>query len=234
MAKAPDRAPKVAIVHTRLLAVESFTRLFNELAPNAQLHHLVDDSLLPEVIQAGRVTKSVHERLCDLFRVAEKSGADLIFSQCSSVGEVADAAAEFVDVPIVKVDEEMAEVACETGVRIGVAATLGSTLAPTGRLIEATAARLGKPVELRTRLIEHAFAALESGDRAGHNERVAQAIRQLATEVDVVVCAQGTMAAVLPELGELAAPVLTSPRLGVERAVRILRECAAKKAGEPV
>ena len=225
MAKEPSAAPRIAIIHTSFLAVESFTQLFDEIAPEICVRHIVDDSVLPEVMEAGRVTEAVHSRLCDLFQVAEKSGADLIFSQCSSVGEVADAAADLVKVPVVKVDEAMARLACETGDRIGVAATLGTTLEPTRRLIEATAARAGKNVQLQSVLIEGAFALLEAGDRAGHNQRIVEAIRQLATEVDVVVCAQGSMAAVLPELGDVGVPVLTSPRLGVERAVQILREC---------
>jgi aspartate/glutamate racemase len=233
--KESAEASRVAIIHTSFLAVESFTQLFHELAPDVCVRHVVDDSLLPEVMEAGGVTEAVHSRLCDLFRVAEKSGVDLIFSQCSSVGEVADAAAALVKVPVVKVDEAMARRACETGDRIGVAATLGTTLAPTRRLIEQTASRVGKPVRLQSVLIEGAFARLEAGDRAGHNQLVVDAIRELATEVDVVVCAQGTMAAVLPELGDVGVPVLTSPRLGVEHAVRVLREvCGASAQANPV
>ncbi len=223
MAQEPGEAPHIAIVHTSLLAVESLTQLFHEVAPDVRVRHIVDDSLLPEVMEAGCVTDAVRSRMCDLFLVAEKSGAGLIFSQCSSVGEVADAAAKLVKIPVVKVDEAMARVACETGDRIGVAATLGSTLAPTQRLIEATAARLGKRVHVQSLLIEDAFARLEAGDREGHNQLVADAVSQLAAEVDVVVCAQGSMATAVAELGDIAAPVLTSPRLGVESAVKILR-----------
>ena len=93
------QAPRIAIVHTSFLAVESFSQLFEELAPDILVRHIVDDSLLPEVIEAGCVNDSVHSRLCDLFRAAGKSGADLIFSQCSSVGEVADAAAALYNKP---------------------------------------------------------------------------------------------------------------------------------------
>lgn len=226
MAQEPSAAPRIAIIHTSLLAVESFTRLFDELAPDVCVRHIIDDSLLPEVMEAGCVTEAVHSRLCDLFRVAEKSGADLIFSQCSSVGEVADAAAELVTVPVVKVDEAMARVACETGERIGIAATLETTLAPTRRLIETTAARVGRRVRIQSVLIEGAFSRLEFGDREGHNQLVVDAIRKLAADVDVVVCAQGSMAAVLPALGDVGVPVLTSPRLGVESAVQRLRATA--------
>ena len=95
---------------------------------------------------------------------------------------------------------------------------------------QTTAARIGKRVELESVLIDGAFALLSSGDRAGHNQRVIDAIRTLAAKVDVVVCAQGSMAAVLAELGDVGVPVLTSPRLGVESALRILRERAQENS----
>ena len=50
------------------------------------------------------------------------------------------------------------------------------------------------------------------------------AIKDLSSEVDVIVCAQGSMAALLDELGEIPIPVLTSPRLGVERVIRVLNK----------
>ena len=49
------------------------------------------------------------------------------------------------------------------------------------------------------------------------------AIKELTKKVDVIVCAQGSMVALLAELGENPVPVLTSPRLGVERAVEVLK-----------
>ena len=52
---------------------------------------------------------------------------------------------------------------------------------------------------------------------------VLAAIRQAESECDVIVLAQGSMAALLPELAGIRKPVLTSPRLAVERAREMLR-----------
>src|SRR5678809_1276076 len=90
----------------------------------------------------------VRSRMCEYYKAAELAGADLIFNQCSSVGEVADLASTIVSVPVIKVDARMAEMACRTGARVGVVATLETTLGPTCRLIEATAARLGAKIEI--------------------------------------------------------------------------------------
>ena len=47
--------------------------------------------------------------MCSYYKAAEEAGADLIFNQCSSVGEAADLASQLVSVPVVKVDTCMAE-----------------------------------------------------------------------------------------------------------------------------
>lgn len=202
------------------------TELFAELAPQAQVRHIVDDTLLPEVLANGGVTPRVRSRMCEYYRNAELAGADLIFNQCSSVGEVADIASTLVGVPVIKVDTRMAEVACGTGARVGVVATLETTLGPTCRLIEATAARLGKKIEITRCLVAGAFDHLIAGDRAKHNQMVLDAIRDLARRTDVIVCAQGSMMAIVPDLGPTPVPVLTSPRLGVQSAAEWLEKNA--------
>lgn len=215
---------KVVIIHTSDVTLEYLNNLFHELAPEVIVKNIIDDSLLAEVIENKGVTKGVIKRICTYAVLAEKIiGADLIFNQCSSVGEAADIAAKLVDIPLVKIDEKMAEVACKTGKRIGVIATLPTTLGPTVRLVKKTAEKLNKEIEITEKLCEGAFSLLRSGDVKTHNKMVIEGIRELAEKVEVIVCAQGSMVALLDELGETAVPVLTSPRLGVERAVEILK-----------
>src|SRR4051812_45475315 len=219
----PASRPVVCIVHTSFVSVTQLTELFAELAPQVQVRHIVDDTLLPEVLANQGVTPRVRSRMCEYYKSAELAGASLIFNQCSSVGEVADLAATLVNVPVIKVDARMAEIACQTGARIGVVATLETTLGPTCRLIEATAAKRGANVEITRCLVEGAFDLLVAGDRAKHNEMVLNAIRDLSRRTDVIVCAQGSMMAIVPDLGPTPVPVLTSPRLGVQSAADWLR-----------
>lgn len=214
----------ITIVHTSFVSVEDLTKLFKEIGPEIQVRHIVDDSLLPEVLANGGVTTAVRSRVSAYYRAAQESGADLVFNQCSSVGEAADTAAQLITTPVIKVDQKMAQIACETGTRIAVAATLQTTLGPTCRLIEKTALALGKEITIVPLLIDGAFDHLIAGDRAKHNEMVVAAIQGVIPSVDVVVCAQGSMVAILPALGETAVPVLTSPRSGVTHAVETLRK----------
>lgn len=218
-----NKQKKVVIIHTSNVSVKDLNNLFAELAPGVCVRNIIDDSLLAEVLDNGGVTTAVKKRICAYALQAEVAGADLIFSQCSSVGEAADIAAQLVDVPLVKIDEKMAEVACKIGKRIGIVATLQTTLGPTVRLVKKTAEKLKKEIQVTEKLCEGAFDLLRSGDIKTHNKMVVEAIRKLTEEVDVIVCAQGSMVTLINDLGETSVPVLTSPRLGVERAVEILK-----------
>ncbi len=219
----------ITIVHTSFVSVEDLTSLFNELGPEIQVRHIVDDSLLPEVLANGGVTNAVRSRMCAYYRAAEDAGSDLIFNQCSSVGEAADIAARLISTPVIKVDEEMARVACQQGRKVAVAATLETTLGPTCRLLEKTATELDRDIEIQPLLVEGAFSELIGGNRKKHNDMVLDAIRGVLDCVDVVVCAQGSMVAILPELGDTPIPVLTSPRMGVAYAVAEFRKLMQRK-----
>ena len=213
----------VFIIHTNQLAGGDLTRLFNELAPDVTVRNIIDDSMLAEVLAAGGVTPGVLRRYCQYAVLAEASGADLIFSQCSSVGEAADIARSMVSIPLVKIDERMAEVACQKGNRIAVVATAATTLGPTTRLLTRTAERLGTRITIVEELCTAAFERMLAGDRKGHNEILLGRIRDLFSRVDVVVCAQGSMLSLKPDLGETPIPVLMSPPIGVAHAVEVLR-----------
>jgi len=215
---------KVVIIHTSFISVDSLGKLFEELLPDTELHHIVDDSLLPEIMANGGVTKSVLRRYCAYARQAsEELKADLIFNQCSSAGPAADYASRLIDTPILKVDQAMAEKAVETGSRIAVMATIKTTLNPSVALIRSVAENAGKDVVVTPFLEEEAYRALFlKKDTALHNDILKRKLYEIENDYDVVVLAQGSMIPLLDEISDYKLPVLTSPRLGVERARDIL------------
>jgi Asp/Glu/hydantoin racemase len=120
------------------------------------------------------------------------------------------------------VDEAMAEEASSIGSRIGVVATVSTTLEPTVRLIRKKASEKGRTLEVIERIAQGAFEALLEGDGAKHDEILKRTIVELAEEVDVVVLAQVSMARLVPALGALRVPVLSSPKSGVDALRRAL------------
>jgi Asp/Glu/hydantoin racemase len=207
----------VFAIHTSLALVAPLGKLFAEMLPEVRIVNVVDDSLLADVRMAGCLTPSVTRRIVGYGVLAQSAGADAIFNCCSSVGEAADLLSQAVEIPVVKIDGRMAENAVCRGPRLGVIATLTTTLDPTVRLIESKARLRGKSVEIRRYLVEGAFDVLMSGDGEKHDRMVLAEIERACAENDVVVLAQGTMARLVTALdGKVPVPVLSSPRLGVE------------------
>jgi aspartate/glutamate racemase len=208
----------VVAVHTGTVTVATLSALAAELMPDVRLVNLVDDSLLKDTIAAGAVTPSVTRRLSQYMTIGQEMGADMILNCCSSIGEAADSVSSLLDVPMLKIDIAMAEEAVRRASRIGVAATVQTTLDPTTRLVERTARSMNKDVQVTGRLCAGAFEALLAGDAAQHDAIVAQALTELAAEVDLIVLAQVSMGRVAGALGNrVPCPVLTSPKLGMER-----------------
>jgi hypothetical protein len=211
-------APSVGIVHTSFVSLEDLKSLFAEILPGVGLVNIVDDSLLREVMASGGVTPGIVRRVCGYVANLESVGVDLVLSQCSSVGEAAEAAASHVAIPVLRIDRPMAEEAVRRGRRIAVVATVASTVAPSVGIVRRAAQEAGRAVEVREHLVDGALRILmEKKDRELHNRLVLEEIRRAEKVSDVIVLAQGSMVVLLPLLGGLSVPVLTSPRLAVER-----------------
>jgi Asp/Glu/hydantoin racemase len=215
---------RLGLIHTVAGLVPTFRELSAELLPGVETFEIVDETLLRDATREGRVSLETARRLFAHLAAVEAHGADAVLVTCSSMGHAVDAARPFSGIPLVRVDQAMAERAVERAARIGVLATLWSTLQPTAALIERVAAERGRSVEVRTRLCDGAFDALRAGDSARHDEIVRDGLRELLGWADVVVLAQASMARVIDSLSdeERATPILSSPRLGMERMREIL------------
>lgn len=207
--------PRIAFLHTGAVNIAPFAALAAEFLPGATVVNYLDDRIVADLGDAERAA-SVPERIEDLVRAAAAGGADAVMFTCSSISELAAPAAASAGVPVLRVDEAMADAAVGAGRRIRVLATLPTTCRPTLGLLQERAALAGVEPELTSEVIEGAFAAIAGGYRATHDRLVAAAIERGAGEVDVVVLAQASMATAA-EAVHVAVPVLTSPRLGVER-----------------
>lgn len=198
-----------------------------QLGGDVELYSLQDPSILADVRQAGYVTTAPAARLISMYMQAAQAGCDAMLNLCSSVGEVADSvqdAAKYIGVPIVRVDEEMCREAVRKGTRIGVMATLPTTLEPTKGTIRRLARECNKPVELVDCLVDGAFGL----DQDQFKARMAEMAATIAGQVDVIVFAQGSMAYCEEYIAEkFGKVVVSSPRFG---AVELKKALIAKGA----
>ncbi len=214
----------LALLHTSATLVPVFAQLCKAKLPQVDTFNLVDDSLVRTIGARGRLTPDIARRVAGYLASAEAGGADFILVTCSSIGPAVESAAPLIGVPVLRVDQPMADRAVQTGRRIGVIATLTTTLDPTADLIRRRAAAAGRPVELTSQVCEGAFDALMGGDAAKHDAMVAGALKALGRQVDVIVLAQASMARVVAGLAPAnrRVPILASPPLAIEYLAGVL------------
>ena len=214
---------KIAIIHTTSATVEPLKTLASEVLTDCELVNFVDDSILPQLAKNGGDVSEVEERLIHYARFAEQVGAKIILEACSSVGELVPKMRAAVSIPVVRIDEAMAEEAVQRGTSVGVAATLATTLQPTTRLLRQKAQAAGRQVDVKPLLIEGAYQKLMAGDREGHDNLLVERLQELAQVTDVIVLAQASMARVLPRLSaEEQDKVLISPPRAMARVKSLL------------
>lgn len=206
---------RIAFLHTGAVNIAPFGALAAEFLPDATVVNYLDDKIVADLGDAERAA-SVPGRIEDLVRAAAAGGADAVMFTCSSISELAAPAGAAAGVTVLRVDEAMADAAVRAGARIRVIATLPTTCRPTLALISERAAVAGVVPELTSEVVEGAFEAIVGGDRETHDRLVGAAIERGAAEADVVVLAQASMATAADAVS-VDVPVLTSPRLGVER-----------------
>lgn len=210
-----DRSPRIAFLHTGAVVIPPVAELAREHLPGAATINYLDDKIVADLGDDERAA-SVPERIADLVSAARSAGADIVMLTCSSISHLAGPTADRVGIPVLRIDEAMADEAVTIGSRIAVLATLATTLTPTTALIRERAAIAGASPEIVSEVIDGAFAAVSAGDRPAHDRLVGAAIERAARSADVVVLAQASMATAAAGV-RVDVPVLTSLEPGIKR-----------------
>ncbi|MFZ6758033.1 hypothetical protein ACO0K9_12560 [Undibacterium sp. Ji50W] len=145
----------------------------------------------------------------------------------SGIGAVAERMAGHTGFQTARIDRAMADSAVTLGPRILLVAALETSLLPSTELLMESAHVLGKPVSISNLLVSDAWAHFLQGDSDAYLHAISKAVRtkmlEQAAAVDVIVLAQASMAAAALALSDIDKPVLSSPRLGVARAIGFLQ-----------
>lgn len=220
--------PILAFVHTIDANIDAFDTLVGELAPGTPVRHALRDDLLKQALDAGELNDDIRKRTAEAVIAEAENGAALVLLTCSTIGPGADDAARQTATKVMRIDRPMAEEAVGLGTRIGVAATLTTTLGPTMDLLTEAAEKADRDVKLISAVYGAARDKLMTGDMEGYVEIIADGLHETAKACDVIVLAQASMAPALDLCDGIAEPILTSPRSGLAAAVKCYREiCAA-------
>ena len=207
---------RITLIHALKHSIVPIETSFARLWPEARLMNLLDDSLSADLARDGGLSEAMTARFLDLGRYASSTGSDAILFTCSAFGPCIEAVARaHAPMPVLKPNEAMIEQAAAQGGCVGLLSTFAPTLASMPQEFPAS-------IEVVPKLAEGALAALDRGDRAGHDRLVAQAAGDL-RDCDVIALAQYSMAPSADLVAQATGrPVLTTPDSAVTKLKKLL------------
>lgn len=208
----------ITFLHTSPVHVATFDALLKDVAPQLTASHLVREDLLARAQREGLDAPGLMAGLRSALESAA-AHARVVVCSCSTLGGLAEATRT--RVPITRIDRAMADEAVQRGAPVLVVAALQSTLQPTAALLQSSAERSGLPLAMRSLWVEDAWPHFEAGRRDDYLACIVDAARRAAQPGDTLVLAQASMAPAAEMLARHGLSALSSPRLGVEHAVRL-------------
>jgi hypothetical protein len=208
-------AVRIALIHALAHSIAPVAAAFERIWPQAQRMNLLDDSLSADLARApAGLDERMTQRFLDLAGYAVGTGAQGLLFTCSAFGPCIDAVkARWPDLPVLKPNEAMIEEATASGGRVALVASFAPTLA-------SMPAEFPAHVQVVPVLAHGAMQALDHGDVATHDARVADAAASVAAGCDVIALAQFSLARAAPLVSQRTGrPVLVTP----DSAVRKLR-----------
>jgi aspartate/glutamate racemase len=209
----------LGIIHAVNLTIRAMQPFLERYIPDVDVMHVCDDTIQRDNIKAGVgvIPKRNYYKFAQYAHNLEEAGADMILLACSTFNYAAELARPMINIPIMQIDRTMMEHAVHDGRRVGLLATLSTTVPSSERLLRIVAAEQKKEVEITTVLREEAFAAIQKGDAATHNAILLEEIDRLSGSVDAIVMAQLSMSALAPQLTNTRVPVYDSGTTGFAR-----------------
>lgn len=214
----------LGIIHASIITTQAMQPYINKIIPEVNIMHVVDDTIQRDNIAAGvgNIPKVNYFKFAQYAHNLEEAKVDLILLACSTFNYAAELARPMVNTPIAQIDRPMMELAVKTGKRIGLLATLSTTVPSSERLLRIVSAEAKKEIEIQTVLCSEAFEEYTKGNIEKHNEILLENIDSLSKSVDVIVMAQLSMSALAPSLGKTRVPVYNSGTTGFERVRQML------------
>ena len=206
--------PRIALIHAVTVAMAPVHDAFRQLWPEAECVDILDTSLSRDRERDGRLTEAMTGRFLLLARYAEDTGADGILFTCSAFGEAIEAASAKASIPVLKPNEAMFEAALAAGKRLGMLATFEPSVAGMEAEFRDIA---GEKATLDSFCVAGAMKALQAGDGAEHDQRLAIAAPRFADYDAVMLAHFSTSRAAAAVKATVRCPVLTAPGAAVTK-----------------
>ncbi|MDR1659227.1 MAG: aspartate/glutamate racemase family protein [Desulfovibrio sp.] len=214
---------RLVLLHSVGFIADLFKPLLVERVPELECIHIVDEGILCETAKAGGLTPCIVRRIAVQALLASDLRPDMILFTCSATSPAVDFVRGMVSMPVMKIDDPLADAALREGNSIAFIGTTKGSLGPGVDLIRTRAISAGKNASVTPVLLESAFAARTAGNIEEHDRIVGGKAREMAVGHDVVVLGQASMSHLADPLRRaIGKPVLGSVSLCLEELKKLL------------
>jgi len=209
-------------------------KAFQSLFPEAQIIHILDETLLDDFRRDGGLSPRSRQKALQMALNAQDAGADTLLVTCSTLSPSVDDFQPSVRLPAIKIDEPVIERILQLADRIALLATADSVLKSVEPFVLKKAQQTGRKVSLQ-RFIKPDLWPLLSKDPPSFYRAVGEAAGRAAKTFGAVLLTQVSMAPGRDYVPEgLRDKVYASPEYAVEAVRQILGnvECGIKNKHE--
>ena len=211
------KGPCIYLIHAADVSIPPVVASFRASWPEAKVVNLLEDALMTDLADDGKLTEAMIQRICHIGRYAVKASADAILFCCSAFGPAIDECRKQVSIPVLKPNEALYEQLVARSGNVSLLATFQPSLPSMLAEIAACAKAQGTEVKVEPHLVDGALQALLDLQPDEHNRLIAEAAaRQEAC--DVIALAQFSMApAKTLAATRTKTPILTTPDSAVAK-----------------
>ena len=191
----------LALIHTVRPGYLRFGEEIAKALPEVRITNTLDEYLAKEATEKG-ASPHLRERFYYAAKLAESTGADLIVCACTSLIPVFDAVKQFINTPMILIDDEMMRCAPSMGNHVAIFATVDSALQATkAKYLAYVKTQASGEKQITDVLCTQAQALMVQGDTEGYAKLVLAAARKI-PNVDLVILAQYSLSTLKEEIEE--------------------------------
>ena len=212
---------RVTMIHAIAESIPPVRLAFDEEFPEAEVINVLDESLLVDF--DDQLTPDLRRRITNIIGYCQDNKADAIGLACSVYAPVVESAKDLVHVPLVSSYGPVMADAVTAGPRIGLIASVASTMRDSKYYLHLAADEAGVEIEPQLCLAEDLITVMRAEGQSGLERRLEEEVLKIASKVDVVLLTQFSFAAALAHLEKVSPiPVLSAPHSSARTLKKLL------------
>jgi len=212
---------RVTMIHAIAESIPPVRLAFDEEFPEAEVINVLDESLLVDF--DDQLTPDLRRRITNIIGYCQDNKADAIGLACSVYAPVVESAKDLVHVPLVSSYGPVMADAVTAGPRIGLIASVASTMQDSKYYLHLAADEAGVEIEPQLCLAEDLVTVMRAEGQSGLERRLEEEVLKIASKIDVVLLTQFSFAAALAHLEKVSPiPVLSAPHSSARTLKKLL------------